>query len=110
MGVEQAVDHLAPISVAGDQPEIPQYTELVRDRRLLHPYFGAELTHRALAGTQAVEYPDAAGGREGSHEPRHLFGRLLGQRTTDRRVVRLSHVHMLTCTYKYVKRSPIFFK
>jgi hypothetical protein len=48
--VEQAIDHLAPISISGDQPEISQYSQLVRNRRLLHPNLHAEVTNRTLAG------------------------------------------------------------
>ncbi len=99
MGVEQPVDHLASTSVSGDQPKIPQHSQLVRHRRLLHPNFHAELTNRALAGTQTIEYPDPAGRRKSAHESRHRFGGLLGQWSTDHGVVRVSHVHMLTCAY-----------
>ena len=98
MGVEQPVDHLASSSVPGDQPEIAQYSQLVRHRRLLHSNFNAELTNRALAGTQTIENPDPAGGRQSAHESRHRFGGLWRQWITDHRVVRVSHVHMLTCT------------
>jgi hypothetical protein len=112
MGVEQPVDHLASTSVSGDQPKIAQDSQLVRHRRLFHPNFHAELTNRALAGTQTIEYPDPAGRRKSAHESRHRFGGLLGQWSTDHGVVRVSHVHMLTCAYIYVKsrRTPIFFK
>ena len=77
MGVEQPVDHLASSSVPGDQPKIAQYSQLVRHRRLLHSNFHAELTNRALAGTQTIEYPDPAGRRQSAHESRHRFGGLL---------------------------------
>jgi hypothetical protein len=106
VGVEEPVDHVTPTSSSHHEAEISQNAQLVRDGRLLHLHFGAEIAHRARAGSQSSEDPHTAGGGEGAHDAGDLLGRPLRQRDVDRRMVRITHTGMFTCACMHV--NPYF--
>ena len=53
--VVQCVDDVAPLAVAGDQAEVAQQAQLVRDRGGLHPDGRCELGDSAGTGLQPAE-------------------------------------------------------
>lgn len=67
MVVEQGVNHGAAGSLPDDQAEVAQHSQLVRDRRLLHPDGGRQLTDGRRPLTETAQDTQPARGSQGLH-------------------------------------------
>jgi hypothetical protein len=95
---------VTPTSITVYETQISQYPELMRDGRLFHLQFDAEIANRARTGPQTSEDPDSAGGGKCTHDTGDLLSGPQRQLLIDRGMVGITHTNMFTCACVHVNR------
>ena len=101
--VVQRVDHLAPLTLADDEPQVTEHAQLLGDGRLPHADGLGELADRTRAGRQPAEDPHPAGRRQRLHRLRHR-ARGVGRDQREIKFVPMTHADLIVCTF--VHGSP----
>jgi hypothetical protein len=100
--IEEPVYDGAPVSIADDEPEVSEDSELMGDGWLFHPQLRAQLTDRAGADTETRQNSHAGGRRQCAHEPGDVLRGVERERVPDGGVDGLTHAGMFTCAYVHV--------
>ena len=74
--IVERVNHAPAATLADNESEVAQHTQLVRNRRALHLNGLSELVHIAGSLTEPRQNPDTARSRKRLHRLRDLPGRL----------------------------------
>jgi hypothetical protein len=59
-------------SPAGDEPDVGEHSQVLRDRRPAHGEMAGQLGHRLLTGAQQLQQATAVGLRDRSHQISHI--------------------------------------